>query len=125
MEGSGKSCQKVIDHQTLDFAGQSPVVVITEGGSEWQRFTSRGGRPIGHQLAVHLFVLYATPDGAITEEDSEGMLSPILADLAGVVYEHQTDDLWAAIDWTSMSQIMPARINGADYRHETVTLTFR
>jgi hypothetical protein len=128
LEGADKPAAKVYDYQVADWGTLNPVVVVTEVGSEWARFTSQGGRPIGHGLAVHVFVLYATPkpDQSITPEMSEDMLSPIANGLAEVVYANQVfAGLWGAIDWEGSSVIDPLKINGNEYRHEAVLLRFR
>jgi hypothetical protein len=126
LEGAAKPAEKVYDHQVADFGTYNPVVVVTEGGSEWQRFTSQGGIPAGHTLIVHSFVLYATADGAITEAQSEDMLSPIASGVAGVVYTHQVlASTWSGIEWAGSSAIDPIKIRGNEYRHEAIVLRFR
>jgi hypothetical protein len=127
IEGASKPAEKVYDYQVADFGTLNPVVVVTEAGSEWKRLTTQGGVPAGHALAVHVFVLYATPDNtAITEATSEDMLSPIMAGLASVVYANQVKSgSWSSIEWIGQSTVDPVKMRGREYRHESVMLMFR
>lgn len=125
IEGSGKPAAKVYDHQVADWGTLNPIVSVTEAGSEWKRFTSQGGIPDHHLLAIHAFVLYGTADGSITPQQSEDMLSPIISGVAEVVYNNQVmAGYWSAIEWAAVSAIAPEKIDGREYRHEVVLLKF-
>jgi hypothetical protein len=134
LEGSTKPCAKVYDHQTADWGTLSPLLVITEAGTEWVQLTHGGALvPRAHFLAVHAFAVYATADGAIGEDDSEDMLSPIQSGLAGVVSSNRvgrqtiggvTTDYWSSVGYEARSQVEPVKIKGREYRHEVVVLRF-
>lgn len=127
LEGSTLPCAKVYDHQTADWGTLSPVLVITEAGTEWMQLTHGGGfTPRAHFLAVHAFVVYATADGTIGEDDSEAMLSPIQSGLAGVLSANRSvATYWSSIGYEARSQVEPVKIKGREYRHEVVILRFQ
>jgi hypothetical protein len=135
LEGPSKPCAKVYNHQTADFGTLSPVLVVTEAGTEWMQLTLGGPMmPKAHFLAVHAFVLYATANGSIGEDDSEAMLSPIQEGLAGVVQANrvgkktvdgETTNYWSSIAYEARSQVEPVKIKGQEYRHEWVVLKFQ
>lgn len=126
IEGASKPAEKVYDYQIDDWGTLNPIVAVTEAGSEWRRLTTQGGVPSGHALAIHAFVLYATPGDTITAAQSEDMLGPIVAGLAGVVYANQVvTNYWSSIEWAGQSTIEPVKIRGKEYRHEAVLLRFR
>lgn len=126
LEGSGKPCAKVYDYQVSDWGMYSPVLVVTEAGTEWTQLTLGGPvKPQAHYLAVHAFVVYATADGAIGEDDSEALLSPIQAGLAGVVSANRkASNYWSSIGYEARSTVEPVKIKGREYRHEYVVLRF-
>jgi hypothetical protein len=134
MEGSGKPCAAVYDHQKTNWGTKSPVLVVTEAGTEWTQITNGGPfAPLAHYLAIHAFVLYATADGKIAEADSESMLSPIQAGLAAVMSANKTGKktvggvtttYWVSLTYEARSQIEPVKIEGREYRHETTVLRF-
>jgi|MudIll2142460700_1097286.scaffolds.fasta_scaffold374816_2 hypothetical protein len=125
LEGSGKPCAAVYDHQTADWGTLSPVLVITEAGTEWTQLTHGSGfMPRAHYLAVHAFAVYATADGKIGEDDSESMLSPIQSELAEVLSDNRNSAYWSSISYEARSTVDPVKIKGREYRHEVVVLRF-
>ena len=127
LEGATKPCAKVYTHQTADWGTLSPVLVVTEAGTEWAQLTHGGSLvPRAHYLAVHAFAVYATADGAIGEDDSEDMLSPIQSGLAGVVSSNRVAaSYWSSVGYEARSQVEPVKIKGREYRHEWVVLRFQ
>jgi hypothetical protein len=134
LEGNNKPCSKVYDHQIADWGTASPVLVVTEAGTEWAQVTNGGPFiPLAHYLALHAFVLYATADGTITNANSEAMLGPIQSGLAGVISANRsgsqtvgqvTTKMWASITYDGRSAIEPLKLKGREYRHEVVIVRF-
>ena len=130
LEGPGKPCNLVSDGQIADWGTRSPVMVITEAGTEWIQLTTKGQYiPAAHYLAVHVFVLYATTDGSITEAESEDQLAPIQIGLFEVISSHRShqvgvDWIWKSIIPDGRSTIEPLKLKGLEFRHEVILLRF-
>lgn len=108
--------------QVADFQQQSPVVVVASGPTSRKRITYQGTIP-QHTLHLHIFVVYATPDGAWTELNAEDALDDIENAVAGVVDANQKNTYWEAIT-AEPSEPGSVLIGGVEYRHELIRLTF-
>ena len=127
LTGTGNPVQAVYNHQVGDFAGQSPVVVVSSAGSGRPAMTFSGNRAT-FWLNVHVFVLYSD-EGDWGEDDAEDRLDLIEADIAGIVDTNRgpTDD-WQKLGYgermsgAGRSQTGAVVVGGLEYRTELIPL---
>lgn len=120
--GSGKPAQAVYNYEVSDFGDQSPVVVVTCAGSERGRSTFDTTWNTGVLILIHVFTLYALPDGSWTEAQSEDRADLIEKSIADVVLDNYNNATWDELYFTGQSQVQPMIIGGKDYRMETISL---
>ena len=119
--GTGLPAQAVYDYRVGDFQGQSPVVVVSSGGSLRERFSFQGTKP-KHALTIHVFVLYADETGAWTEADAEDALDDIEEIIANTLAANQKSSYWEAITPTAPSETSGVMVGGKEYRTEVITV---
>lgn len=112
--------QKVYGYRAIDWGVQSPILAITEGGTEWTQQTTGGPLvPKSHALAVHVFVFVPDDD----DGDAEARLSPISIGLTGVISANRRTSNWSSI--TAAASVIDAlKLQGREYVHEVTQLTF-
>jgi hypothetical protein len=112
--------QKVYGYRAIDWGVQSPILAVTEGGTEWTQLTMGGPLvPKSHSLAVHVFVFVPDDD----DGDAEARLSPISIGLAGVIGANRKATNWSSIT-SAASTIDALKLQGREYIHEVTQLTF-
>lgn len=118
--GPGLPVQAVYDHQTGDFRGQSPVVVVSSGPADHE--------PDGFdcekdtfQLLVYVFVVYADTGSGWTEADAEDALDDIESIIAATVAGNSRTEAWSRIAYAGPTQPDPVVIGGVEYRRELIT----
>lgn len=119
--GAGKPAQAVYDYQVGDFQGQSPVVVVSSGGTLRERLSFLGTKPM-HVMNIHVFVLYAAEDGSWTEADAENALDDIEQKISATCSANQRTAWWEAITPTGQSATSSVMIGGKEYRTELITV---
>ena len=119
--GTGKPAQAVYAYQVGDFQGQSPVVVVSSGGSVRERFTYTGTKP-KFNLTIHVFVLYADETGAWTEQDAENALDDIEQIIGATLAANQKTAYWEALTPVNISQTGGVMIGGKEYRTEVFSV---
>jgi hypothetical protein len=118
--GAGLPVAAVYGYQVGDFAGQSPVVVVSSAGSRRIRMTRAGSRATFY-LLISTFVLYS--DGATWgEDDAEDAIDAIEALLADVIDDNQVTANWQALDYSDRSQRISVEIGGEEYIYEAVEI---
>ena len=122
--GTGKPAQAVYAYQVGDFAGQSPVVVVSSGPMLRLRDTMGECYRSRFELHVYTFVLYADPDSGWTESDAEDALDTIEAAIADVLLTNtRYTGYWDRIEYADATQPDGVEIGGAEYRRELIKLT--
>jgi hypothetical protein len=114
--------------QVADFAGQSPVVIVSSAGSDRPNDTyATQGTVLFINLDV--FVLYADSENGWDEMDAEDALDDIEAAVAEWVLANGTRTPSASVGWTSLdyaartgADIGPESIGGQEYRREQISL---
>lgn len=119
--GEGKPVQAVYDHQVGDFNGQSPVVVVSSGGSLHEP-GSFDGSHAAFWLNVQVFVLYASADGNWNEEDAEDALDDIDEAISGIFSDNQVSLHWQSITQDERSLTDGIEIGGVEYRIELISI---
>ncbi len=122
--GTGKPAQAVYPYQVGDFAGQSPVVVVSSGPMLRLRDTLGECYRSRFELYVYTFVLYADPQSNWTEADAEDALDTIEAAIADVLLTNtRYSGYWDRIEYTEPTQPDGVEIGGIEYRRELIRLT--
>lgn len=117
----GSLVSSVYDYRKADFNGESPVVVVSSGGSEAATMTFQGNRP-GHYIGVFVFVRYAY--GATwTESDCEDRLDDIGEAIQDVVSANQATSYWQSVTQIGKSETYGVTI-GVEYRAEAFLFKF-
>ena len=120
--GSGKPVQAVYNYEISDFADQSPIVVVTCGGTVRERGTLGTSWRTLVDLRVHVFTLYALTDGTWTEAQSEDRADLIEKKIADVVLDNYSNTTWDELYFTGQTQVQPLVLGGREYRMETISL---
>ena len=132
--GSGKPAQVVYDYQKADFDAVVPagtevpdtrVVVVTSDGTEGDPLLT--GAAASVFLLTHIFVLYAR--GSWTEENSEDAIDDISqAVISQAILDadrrEEDEPEWLRITEMQRSEVDSVMIEGLEYRHEAIALTF-
>lgn len=119
--GTGLPAQAIYSYQVGDFQGQSPVVVVSSGGSLRERLSFQGMKP-KYTFTIHVFVLYADEAGTWTEQDAEDALDDIEEIIAGWVASNQKSPYWEAVSFDAPSQTSSVMVGGKEYRTEVFTV---
>lgn len=119
--GSGLPAQAVYNYQVGDLAGQSPVVVVSSGGSERQRLSFQGSRAT-FRLNVYVFVVY-TDGGDWNEDDAEDRLDLIEKTIAETLDVSQRTASWESVNYAGETTCDSVEIGGVEYRRETIPVT--
>lgn len=119
--GSGKPAQAVYDYQVGDFAGASPVVVVSSGPI--QRLIQNFGN-CDHAvivLNVYVFVLYADAASGWDEADAEDAIDSIEALIADTVINNQHGANWNSCAYVEApTDLAGVVIGGQEYRRELI-----
>lgn len=119
--GTGLPVAAVYGYQVGDFAGQSPVVVVSSAGSQRVRMTRAGSRATFY-LLISTFVLYSD-NASWGEDDAEDAIDAIEALLADVIDDNQVTANWQALDYSDRSQRISVEIGGEEYIYEAVEIS--
>lgn len=128
--------QAVYGFRVGNFAGKSPVVVITSAGSDRrQEITSKPDAETALLFHVDVFTLYADPASGWTEANAEDRIDDIEQVIANWV-QTNTNGLsrleagqpsWFELVFNERSAtgsfLQPERIGGQEYRRERMTIT--
>lgn len=116
--------QAVYNYRTSDFAGLSPVVIVSSGGSNREAISGMpqpGVRNAVFFLTVHVFVRYAATGW--TEAQAEDRLDLIERTVVGVLDDNaRVTDVWNAIDYQADSVRDDLEIGGKMYIRETIPI---
>ncbi|MEM7344585.1 MAG: hypothetical protein AAF485_10105 [Chloroflexota bacterium] len=122
--GDGKPVQQVYNHKSGDFAGQSPVVLVTSSGTDRSRVGTYTTFEPAFDLSLMIFVLYSDPDNGWSEADAEDRLDLVEASVAEVVQNNYSNPgLWDRLVYAGPSQVLEATVGGDEYLLEIVPLT--
>ena len=113
--------QVVYDYQVGDLQGQSPVIVVVSGPAKHEKITERSGTETHHVINVHLLVLYATEDGAWTEEMSEDKIDAVEKAVADVLIDNAFTEPWVELTMGDFSEVTAMLVGNVTYRHEAVS----
>jgi len=119
--GSGKPAQNEYGYPIADFAGQSPIVVVSSAGSERNMQTLDTRRKSFFYLNIIVFVLYADAASSWTEADAEDALDTIEATIDQVIATNLTNGTtWADLGYDGRTRTGNATIASTQYRYEVI-----
>lgn len=123
IKSQSTSTELVYSYLPSDFAGASPVIVITGAGSERARTTFMGMKVAFH-LVVEVFVLYADPNATPpwTSQDAENTLDALEADIATIVSNNPAGSCWQALTYETVSAVSKVSVGGVSYLYEAIPL---
>ena len=111
----------VYNYRKGDLQGQSPVVVVTSGGSARERLDFTGTRSNIAYLTVYVFVAYAAEGW--TEAQAEDRLDLIERTIADVVDANSgTTAYWVAMDYDGRSTRDDVEDGGIEYIREIISI---
>lgn len=119
--GAGLPLQALYPYRVADFNNQSPVGVLSSGGSDRTRKSLEGAGAIFY-FEFFVFVLYATLDGTWTEQNAEDALDDIEAALAQFLVDYYSTAHWVSLRLVDRSEIVDLNIGGQEYKRENFTL---
>lgn len=123
--GVGLPAQAVYEFQIGDFAGASPVVVVSSGPI--RRLIENFGN-CDHAvilLNVYVFVLYADRPSDWDEADAEDAIDAIEKIVAETVSDNQHGANWNSAAYTDApTSLMNVVIGGQEYRRELIQVKF-
>ena len=120
--GVGKPAQAIYGYQVADFSRQSPVIVVTSGGSRRGVLSSKELGDTAFEIIVHVFVLYAQDDGTWTESQSEDSLDDLEKEITDTLTDAFDSQNWLLLGVSGYSFLDPVIIGDEEYRHEAITL---
>jgi len=104
-----------------DLQGQSPVVVVTSGGSARERLDFAGTRGNVAYLTVYVFVAYAATGW--TEAQAEDRIDLIERTIADVVDANSGETAyWVAMDYDGRSSRDDVEDGGTEYIREMIPI---
>ena len=87
--GTGKPVQAVYAYRVFDFAGQSPVVVVSPAGvNRIQSAMTTSSRQVNFDLDVFVFVVASDAANGVTESDSDDAIDAIEKAIADCVQDN-------------------------------------
>ncbi len=125
--GMGLPAQAVFGYRVGDFAGASPVVVVTVGGSLRNQATLGVGAKNKNifKLNVYSFVSAANAATSWTEQNVDDRLDLLDKAIADVIADNRGKSNDASLPWDylelaedAFSEIVPVTIGGATYWRE-------
>lgn len=120
LTGTSGIVQEVYGYRVADFAGKSPVVVVSSAGSQRKRRTMQGSGNTVY-LQVDTFVLYADGD-TWGEDDAEDRLDAIEAAIAGVISDNENATNWYSLRQDGRSNRVDVPVGGVEYAREVTVV---
>lgn len=109
--------QAVYEQRIYNFGGQSPVALLDNGGTRFERETHQGfEKYLG--LDIHLFVLMEQTEDGYDEEEADEVVDALLEGVARLVNDVQRSSAWRHLHFRDA--IGPPEnlvVGGGTYRH--------
>jgi hypothetical protein len=116
LTGDNGPVQDVYDYPSKDFAGHSPVITVSSGGTLRTPLSFQGMQP-KYRLKLNVYVAY---DETWTDYAVENALDTIESLIAEVLEGNQAGVLWQGLDQAAMSEADYLIMGGIEYRHEEI-----
>ena len=112
------SAQAIIPYQTVDFKGQSPVILIMSAGSlrPTRRLTQQ-------QMFVILNIYVNISENVTTADEAEDLIDLLEFEIHTSLEAHDPDELWLGYDVENAS-LVDKIVIGDPYLFESIPLVF-
>lgn len=125
LRGGVPAAQAVYSYQKAKFDGESPVIAVTSAGSERERFTMQGSMATFF-FDINVFVLHADAESGWTEQDGEDTLDLLEKQIAAVIDQHTSTQVWSNLNYTDRSDIQPLQMpEGHNYLYEVISVSLQ
>lgn len=119
--GNGQPVSAVFNHMPADFKNQSPVIVVSSGGSTRSKLTFQNVTS-AYRILLTLFVAYPAAGDAMAEHEVETLLDAIEERISDIVHSHNKTDEWKSLSYADITSIDSVLIGGKEYRREVIPL---
>lgn len=118
--GTGKPAQAVYGYLKGDFGGESPVVVVTSGGTlpDQRAITSRQKNEF--YLTIYTFTAYAIAGTTWGEDDVEDRVDLLEKTIRETIASNRSTTSWAFIEYEGRSTVDTVLISGVEYKREAI-----
>ena len=120
LTGTGKPAQAVYGYMIGDFAGQSPVVVVSSAGSEREQGAVTSRQKCWFYFNVYTFTLYAQVGTSWAEDDAEDRSDLLEKTIAEVIVDNRSTATWSFIELDGRSVVDSVIVAGEEYKRETI-----
>jgi hypothetical protein len=118
--GTGKPAQAFYGHMVGDFDQQSPVVVLTSGGTEQEQRAVTSRQKNIFYFVIFTFTLYAQSGSAYGEDDVEDMVDLLEKTIRETLADNRSTSDWALIEYDGRSTVDTVMVAGEEYRREPI-----
>jgi hypothetical protein len=124
--GASLPATAVYGYRVYDFQQQSPVVVVSAGGSSYvPNPLTYGGRSLAVNMDIFVFALYSEQGTSYTNDDAEQQLADIEERIATVVRNNQQTVYWREATYRADTQISTVTLGGVTYKIEDIQLSLQ
>jgi len=118
--GAGKPAQAFFGYMVGDFAGQSPVVVLTSAGTQHEQRHVTSRQKNSFYFTIFTFTLYAQDGTAYGEDDVEDGVDSLEKTIRETLANNRSTANWAFIEYDGRSVVETTMIAGEEYRREAI-----
>lgn len=118
--GTGKPAQAFFGYMVGDFAGQSPVVVLTSAGTQQEQRQTTSRQKNGYFFTIFTFTLYAQDGTTYGEDDVEDVVDLLEKTIRETLANNRSTVNWAFIEYDGRSVVDTTMIAGEEYRRESI-----
>lgn len=120
--GAGKPAQAFYGYKVGDFAGQSPVVVLSSAGTEPEQRAVSSRQKNLFYFIIYTFTLYAEEGTDWGEDDAEDRVDLLEKTTRETLADNRSNDDWAFIGYDGRSTVDSVIIAGEEYQRESIPL---
>lgn len=117
--GTGKPAQAFYGYMVGDFAGQSPVVVLTSAGSEPEQRQVTSRQKNSFYFTIFTFTLYAQIS-TYGEDDVEDVVDLLEKTIRKTLADNRSTANWAFIEYDGRTTVDTVMIAGEEFRREAI-----
>ena len=118
--GTGKPAQAFYGYMVGEFAGQSPVVVLTSARTEQEQRAVTSRQKNSFYFTIFTFTLYAQDGTTYGEDDVEDTVDLLEKTIRETLADNRSPANWAFIEYDGRSVVDTVMIAGEEYRREAI-----
>jgi hypothetical protein len=123
--GTGKPSQAFYGYMVGDFAGQSPVVVLTSAGTDPEQRAVTSRQKNDFYFTIFTFTLYAQAGSSYGEDDVEDLVDLLEKTIRETVADNRSTASWAFIEYEGRSTVDTVLVAGEEYRREAIPIRIK